>query len=240
MTHAVKIAVLVLCGAFLCLIASIQIEQHVLRRRAERLLSDIRSLEIHRSSLSDVQRLSGKWGRLAHYQGNCADGSCSLEILWKDFSLRHIEFLSRLDTLHFFILAGGRPEQVSARVTVEKDAVVGKAFHVLVGVAGDRAQGRWWDYPLMGDAYSLASFDQTYGPGAKHPDYIVGRPGGCDGPCLEVHFIFDPSLDRATIDRLMQFDLSCLTRWVRPCRTEGDLMPNAWAQYKKDYSQTTD
>lgn len=158
MTRVVRVAFLVLCGAFLCLIASIQIEQHILRRRAERLLFDIRSLEIHRSSLSDVQELRGEWGSLAHHEGNCADGSCTLEILWKDFYLRHVEFLYQLNALHFFMLAGGRPQQVWARVTVENDAVVGKGFHVVVGVSGHRAEGRWWDYPLMGNAYSLSSF----------------------------------------------------------------------------------
>jgi hypothetical protein len=60
----------------------------------------------------------------------------------------------------------------------------------------------------------------------------VGRPGGCDGPCKEFHFAFDPRLDSATVDQLMQFDLSCLTRWINPCRNERDIMPNAWAQYK--------
>jgi hypothetical protein len=105
----------------------------------------------------------------------------------------------------------------------------------VVGVPGPRAGGRWWDYPLMGDAYSLTSFAGNYQPPAVHPDYIVGRPGGCDGPCREVHFIFTPSLEPGTVDRLMQFDLSCLTRWIHPCRIEGDIMPNAWAQAEADY-----
>lgn len=144
----------------------------------------------------------------------------------------------RFDVLHFFLLAGGRPEQIKAQVTVDNGVVVGKGFHVVVGVTGHRAQGRWWDYPLMADAYSVSEFERSYRPPANHPDYIVGRPGGCDGPCREVHFIFSPSADSATISRLMQFDLSCLTRWIHPCRTEGDIMPNASAQYELDFGRT--
>jgi hypothetical protein len=89
----------------------------------------------------------------------------------------------------------------------------------------------------MGDAYSLPSFAGSYQPPGTHPHYIVGKPGGCDGrrPCREVHFILDPSVDSGTIDRLMQFDLSCLSRWIHLCRTEGDIMPNAWRQAEVDY-----
>lgn len=35
----------------------------------------------------------------------------------------------------------------------------------------------------------------------------AGKPGGCDGPCREVHLIFSPSADSATVNRLMQIDL---------------------------------
>jgi hypothetical protein len=55
-----------------------------------------------------------------HLEGNCAEGACTVEILWNDFYLRHVEFLSRLNVLHFFMLAGVRPEQIKARVIVEK------------------------------------------------------------------------------------------------------------------------
>jgi hypothetical protein len=60
-------------------------------------------------------------------------------------------------------------------------------------------------------------------------------PGGSDGSCKKVHFYFNPSLDSATVDRLMRFDFSCFTRWIHPCRDEGDIMPSAWAQDKLDY-----
>jgi len=224
-----------ICVASLFVTVLIQMEQRVLRRRAERLLTDIRSLEIHRATFTDVQNLRRKWRSLAHLEGNCAEGACTVEILWNDFYLRHVEFLSRLNVLHFFMLAGGRPEQIKARVIVEKGFVSGKGFHAAVGVTGHRAEGVWWDYPLMGDAYSLPSFAGSYQPPGTHPHYVVGKPGGCDGPCREVHFIFDPSVDSGTIDRLMQFDFSCLTRWIHLCRTEGDIMPNAWRQAEVDY-----
>ncbi|HXM69052.1 MAG TPA: hypothetical protein VN911_20160 [Candidatus Acidoferrum sp.] len=203
-----------------------------MRRRAERLLADIRSLEIHRHTFSDVQNLKRKWKSRAHFEGNCTEDSCRVEISWDDFYFRHIEFLSRHNVSHLFMLAGGRPQQIRAQVRMDKGFVSGKGFHAVVGVPAYR----WWpDYALLADAYSVPSFAENYRRPATHPHYAVGRPGGCDGPCRGVHFIFDPSVDSGTINRFMQFDLSCLTRWIHACRTEGDIMPNAWAQAEADY-----
>jgi hypothetical protein len=164
-------------GIFVVLLFAVvltQIEQHILRRRAEQLLADVRSLEIHRATPGDVQNLNRKWGHLAHYHGDCTEKACTLEISWNDFYFRHTEFLSRLNALHFFLLGGGRPQQINAQVTVDNGVVSGKGFYAVVGVAGNRGQGRWWDYPLMGNAYSLSSFPKNYRPPATHPDYIVG------------------------------------------------------------------
>jgi hypothetical protein len=100
-------------------IVPIQIEQHLLRRRAERLLSDIRSLEIGRATLSDAQNLSRKWKPFAHFKGNCTEAACTLEISWQDFYFRNLGLfirLNRLNILHPFMLAGGRPAQITARV----------------------------------------------------------------------------------------------------------------------------
>lgn len=231
-----RTTVLAFCIAFLFFLGLIQADQHVLRRRAERLLTDIRSLEIHRATFSDVQNLRHKWKSPAHFEDSCTEEACTLEISWDDFYLRHVEFLNRLNVLHVFMLAGGRPEHISARVKVERGFASAKGFHAVVGVPAYQAARGWWpDYALLADAYSLSTFAGNYRPPATHPHYAVGRPGGCDGPCREVHFIFDPAVESGTINRFMQFDLSCLTRWVHPCRTEGDIMPNAWAQAEADY-----
>jgi hypothetical protein len=218
---------------FLFAIACIQVEQHVLRRQAERLLADVRFLEIHSATLRDVQDLKRKWKALAHFDGNCMEAECTLEISWKDLYFRHIGFFFKTRALHAFLLAGGRPELIVARVKVERGLVSGKGFHVVL--VAPAFQAPEIDYGLLADAYSVSEFSKSYRPPPVHPDYIVGKPGGCDGPCREVHFVFSPSANSATISRLMEFDLSCLTRWIHPCRTEGDIMPSAWAQYEMDY-----
>lgn len=61
---------------------------------------------------------------------------------------------------------------------------------------------------------------------------MIGRPGGCE-ICVEGWAKFTPYTAPADIRRLLQFDLSCLTRW-HPCLTQSDIMPAAWAQYEAE------
>jgi len=44
---------------------------------------------------------------------------------------------------------------------------------------------------------------------------------------LKISFRFTPHADPADGQRLMQYDLSCLTRWISPCQTKSDIMPTA-------------
>jgi hypothetical protein len=235
-----RIVALSILVALLFVIGLIQIEQHLLRWRAERLLNDIRSLEIHRSTFSDLQDLKRKWKSLANFEDNCSEASCTLDISSAGFYLRHFGFFVSINALRSFMLAGGRPGRIWARIPLENSLVSGKSFHVVVDVPADKAAGGSWPaYGLEANAYSVSEFsDIGYVPNPAHPGYLVVKRRGCDGPCRDVDLIFTPSADPATINRLMQVDPSCLTRWIHPCRTEGDIMPVAWAQYEMDYPRT--
>jgi hypothetical protein len=59
---------------------------------------------------------------------------------------------------------------------------------------------------------------------------------GCDG-CIIVDVTFAPQANSSDVNRLMQFDLSCLNRWWHPCRTQADVMPAAWQQFLQDQAQ---
>ena len=228
------------CFASLIGIVLIQIEQYVLRHRSEQLLNDIQSLPLGRATFSDMQRLKQKWGSAGHYEDNCSEESCTLDVLLTDLSERYPEILiERPHLFHFFMLVGGRPARVGSKVVVEKGLISGKSFQVAVGVPAYQAANGWWpDYTLIGNARSVTELSPRLRAPAAHPDYVVGVPDGCDGPCREVHFVFASSADPAIVNRFMQFDFSCLTRWIHPCRTEGDTMPGAWAQYERDFGRT--
>jgi hypothetical protein len=145
-----------------------------------------------------------------------------------------------MDALHSFLLAGGRPERIGARILLEQGLVSRKSFDVAVIVPAEKAsEGLWPAYGLQANAYSASEFSEIgYTPNPAHPSYLVVKPSYCDAPCREVDLIFAPSADPATMNRLMQVDLSCLTRWIHPCRTESDIMPVAWALHELDYPRT--
>jgi len=89
---------------------------------------------------------------------------------------------------------------------------------------------------LMADASTVSHFRAFFRNDPQlelHRDYIIGRPGGCDGPCVLAYTKFTPYADPADTKRLMQIDLSCLTRWV-PCQDEADILPWPWAQHDKE------
>src|ERR1700737_333383 len=67
------LAVLILLGA-----ASLWAQglQWLLRQRAEKLLTDIRSLKGNRSSWADAQKLMSKWCRWGEYRGVCTAQDC--------------------------------------------------------------------------------------------------------------------------------------------------------------------
>jgi hypothetical protein len=62
------------------LLATVQLSQRITRRRAEHLLSDLRGLQLERSSWSDAQALMQRWGRWGHYEGTCDADHCDYGI----------------------------------------------------------------------------------------------------------------------------------------------------------------
>jgi hypothetical protein len=66
-----------------------------------------------------------------------------------------------------------------------------------------------------------------------HPNYLISRPGGCE-ICISGYVHFTPYADPGDIRRLMQLNLSCLTR-IHPCLDQNDIMPAAWKQYLAEH-----
>ena len=78
MTAVTVFAVLALLAAF------VQLEQHLLRWRAERLLADIRQIQMGKSTWADAQRFMTKWGTWGHYEGSCTAEKCDYSIAMED------------------------------------------------------------------------------------------------------------------------------------------------------------
>jgi hypothetical protein len=139
--------------------------------------------------------------------------------------------------LQAYVRLGGHPARVTANIRMRDGTVWGKDFSVWIESYGHPIDwsGNWRsEFTLIASAYSVSRFERHFfGPIdlqlMLHPYYSIGRPSGCT-ICVEGWAIFTPYAAPADVHRLLQMDLSCLTRW-RHCLTQSDIMPVAWAQY---------
>jgi len=220
----------VLLATIACVLVAVQVEQRILRWRAERLLSEITALRLRQSDWQAAQKIRERWGSWGRYDGSCTSEHCYYEIELKDFGYRHANlFANRPWAWNLYQRIGGRPARIRADWEVDAGRVWAKGFGVHVEVPP--AAGHDFGYTLIATSDSVSRFPfYTYWPQLLlHPNYIIGTPGGCES-CLAVYAKFTPYTDPSEIDRLMRFNLSCLTRWD-PCRERGDIMSVAWNQY---------
>jgi len=250
----------------LALIAS-QVEQHLFRRRAEQLLSEVQSLELRKTPWPEALAKFQHWGADRKFGDECDEHKCSLQITLTEpvfgyppptnlSALLDDYFRSRFkmsyDTgpfvrveqrlLRAYMRVGGRPAGVFATVGMRNGIVWSKGFDVAVETyvrdvpldVPHFFEGEWGEYVLYASANSFPRLDEDRSNSIDpqltlHPDYLIGRPSSCE-ICEAGWVMFTAYADAKDVHRLLQLDLSCLTRW-HPCLTQRDIMPAAWAQY---------
>jgi len=216
----------------------VQVQQHILRWRAERLLADIRAIQMGKSTWADAQRLVKHWDQWSTSSVPCSEASCTCWIevqdtLWT-LGSAYDKYRSVWGMLAIpYLLLGGRQAMAVASLNVVGGHVTESTFELFLIVVPSKSNG-WNGYGLVGSASEYAEFapydfeDQRL----LHPEYWIGKPGGCEG-CIKLMTGFTRFADRAKVDELTSFSFSCITRW-RPCTTEADLMPLAWKQHAEE------
>jgi hypothetical protein len=252
-----------LCALLCAVLAASQIEQHLFRRRAEILLSDVQWLRLGKTPWHDAQAQFQHWGANRSFDNACNEHACSVRITLDEFVFGYISGPNIFATLdNYFrwrlrlrsdfrsfenalaslaradMRVGGRPARVVANVGMNDGIVSSEEIAVFIETYAKNgwssSDGGTIEYMLIADAYSVPNFDryetrQIDPQLALHPDYAIGRPGGCE-ICVEGWVKFTPKAPPEDVKRLTGFDLSCLTRW-QPCLTQSDIMPAVWAQY---------
>jgi hypothetical protein len=237
---------------------AVQIQQRMLRWRAERLLADMHQIRLYQSTWGDAQRLMHDWGAWGHYDGSCTAQSCKYEIEMDSIDRYNprippharLDWLLMHDRLNLYQWFGGRGSAVRASFTVHDGTIWRESTAMGVGVPRRRMRtGDYhdFDWTLSVGAISRQRLQQTRGDFgvfisvfedelAKHPYYKVGRPGGCKILCQIVSVYYSTRTPPAEIERLTSYDFSCFTRF-HPCARIVDLLPAAeeWHLYDSEY-----
>lgn len=229
------VLVLVLVAA---LAACVQIQQRILRWRAERLLADVRAIQMGKSTWVDAQRLIKKWGAWGGYEGSCTVERCDYLVALRDSSQQFPAYFPSGHILHDsgrfwnwmnwpYRLLGGHVVEIGASFQIKAGILWTKGFEVEI-----------LRYPLAptavsDDRYVLAAI--AHGMTNLHsqgfvelpvdtPEYGAYLAPICSG-CNLVRAYFTPQADPHLIENFLSFDLSCLTRWVE-CKSAQELAPS--------------
>jgi hypothetical protein len=113
----------------------LRIEQYRFRSQAERLLDDVRGLELKKASAADVQRVIARWGfkqlgpEIDSPGGFCPQDNCVYFLRLTPKPVSPDPFIAPL-TARVFELLGLRPKDVEAWVHVRGDALYSTSFSV--------------------------------------------------------------------------------------------------------------
>jgi len=227
-------------------VALVRMQQCLLRWRAERLLSDIRSLQLGKSTWADAQKIMTRWGAWGFYEGSCTEKRCAYQIAFRDVS-RTFPVMSVPDgnlhaepqerkawVLKAYRILGGQPALVAARVEVINGAIWGKGYELYLSIP-DGSYTNEGEYVLSTYAETVWRRKDLHDSYKANPtDYRIGRGEPCSG-CEIIEAQYTPYADPKFINDVMNFNLDCLTRFIL-CRHPEQIAPGMWQRADKDKS----
>lgn len=248
-----RIAALAVLGLVACLFVIVRTQQYVLRWRAERLLADIRQIQMGKSTWVDAEKLMYRWGKWGRWLGTCTAADCEYQIalqdslqslptfFWTDKGMQtHSEgHIYGIWQLRLYSILGGRVAQVYAYVRVKDGIIWRKSFEV--GTPRHFFADGFID-PLIGDAEGTTRFNPRgdWPMLAKHPEYSIMAAGPCEGCrdgactiCEMIRMQFTPFADPAIVDKFFDLNLSCISNWVE-CEEPREIAPAAWRLYTRE------
>ncbi|MGO8758331.1 MAG: hypothetical protein ACLQG3_09430 [Terracidiphilus sp.] len=235
-----RIAGIAVLALIVCLAAVVPIQQRILRWRAERLLNDIRQIQMGKSTWADAQRLMNRWGNWGKWEGPCDARSCDYQIVLQDTSHTYpTYFLTAKDIevrtvgheyrdwqRRLYSLLGGRSAQVYADIKVKNEIIWVKGISVDIEMLPLRHDPEISDPDfLVAQANGVTSMR----PGhlempVSEPEYAVEKASICTG-CRLIDAEFTPHANARIVDRLFDINLSCITRWAE-CETVEEVAPS--------------
>ncbi|MDR3799710.1 MAG: hypothetical protein P4K93_16270 [Terracidiphilus sp.] len=232
----IRIAIIAILAPIVCLFAVVRIQQYVLRWRAERLLADIRQIQMGKSTWADAQRFMTKWGAWGWYENSCTSSHCDYQVAIED-ALRSMPTLSFPSiTMRYpgrdikrvnktYRLLGGHFGAAYARVQVKNGIIWGKSFEAAITIQPLLPNPEIHE-PVVLDAEAEGTTQMHGFPRLRPETPEYGGYLGSKSDCCRTVFVeFTPRADAHFVDALLKFDLSCITRWIE-CEATEELAPD--------------
>jgi len=227
-------------------LAAVQFQQRLLRHRAEQLMADMHQIRLYQSTWADAQMLMRRWGAWGHHDGSCTPKDCRYSIDLKDVSFQSMGAGGWLwhhpAAYVIYRWLGGRYADIHCSFIVQDGTIWRTQTSVSIAAAPKVLSKDFGGYVLFVQARSQQALRESEGGGwvedddrlAYHPYYKVGQPNGCEG-CIWVGITYSTHTPQAEIERLTDFELSCLTNLIS-CKRPDELLPIAREWNLRNYA----
>ena len=196
----------------------------LLRWRAEKLLTDVRSLQVDRGGWPDAQRLMTRWGHWGTSSATCTPDACAYRIsliqALPETLVGHPGKGAKNWLPKMVGHLGMRSAAARAEFTVEHGVVTATWFGEQVTLPVQDWNSSMDYVPYLSASSGEDSKYRDHFP-EWHPLHTDRRvepyPNG-------MNVVFSPQEEASEQALLMDFRFSCITR-LRPCRDAGEFLP---------------
>jgi hypothetical protein len=207
--------------------------QWLLRWRAERLLSDVRSLTVNRSGWTDAQQMMKKWGQWSVPTASCTAESCTYQINLIQSLLPVLGGTPEKGAINWLPKMVGhlglRSAAARAGFTVQRGVVTEKWFGEQVTVPVQD-----WDLSVGFVPYLSVSSHASakFHDHLRDPDQVFANrlvriyPHGMNAS-------FAPDEDPSEQSLLLDYRFDCITQ-IRPCRDVAEILPEGWRTFQEE------
>lgn len=206
-----------------------EVLQWRMRWRAEKLLDDVRSLQVNRSTDAEARALLQKWSKWGPVQTYCYEGDCNSYVVLKRWMPQFLQKKPVGQAPHWLVslidLTGLRDSGFIVGFNTKKGLVTGTGFTESIGLPVRDWYSRDGAYvpDLMvfsGEATEFHDHEREAYVRPSHPHRIARRMKGPYGVSVK----FTPEETPAEKAALMDFRFNCVTQFI-PCRDESEILP---------------
>ena len=209
------------------------------RRRAERLLSDLRSFPFGSATFDEVRDLALRHGGFGvqsippRFPSGCTAQQCTFEVRIKH-PLARLPLEGRSAELLYSALPylAIRPWSVYSDFEIRGDRLETSSTQI-----AQLRRGKLRSYEGLLPITYQVWIDRHLNMDLGKNGYRVGPPDGIEGPPQEVWLAWVSHAPDAPMSRVFDLDLHCLSAAWHGCSGFRELAPSAWADYETSFKK---